>query len=182
MAENKDNDERKAQIAEVNKHIRDGINQWADIMLTADADQWAYHLRYFPRDLMNATLIFQHVASSIGIHAGRIDEEKATEFGQRLRQLVIDMTGYDPHEFWKDPKNFENEPQADNETLAKRIEDCNLSVRTTNICKANGIDTLGDLCKLHKTDWLKFRNGGKKSLIELDDLLHDNGLDWAEWR
>ena len=38
MAENKENDERKAQIAEVNKHIREGINQWAiDIMLTADA-------------------------------------------------------------------------------------------------------------------------------------------------
>ena len=69
-----------------------------------------------------------------------------------------------------------------NPTLAIKIEDCNLSVRTTNICKANGIDTMGDLCKLHKTDWLKFRNGGKKSLIELDDLLHDNGLDWAEWR
>lgn len=49
-------------------------------------------------------------------------------------------------------------------------------------CWASGIDTLGDLCKLHKTDWLKFRNGGKKSLIELDDLLHDNGLDWAKWR
>ena len=76
----------------------------------------------------------------------------------------------------------QDEQQADNETLAKRIEDCNLSVRTTNICKANGIDTLGDLCKLHKTDWLKFRNGGKKSLIELDDLLHDNGLAWAEWK
>ena len=107
MAENKENDERKAQIAEVNKHIREGINQWADIMLTADADQWAYDLKYFPRDLMNAVLIYQHVASNIGIKAGRIDEEKAVEFGQRLRQLVIDMTGYDPHEFWKDPKNFE---------------------------------------------------------------------------
>jgi DNA-directed RNA polymerase alpha subunit len=75
-----------------------------------------------------------------------------------------------------------DEPQADNETLAKRIEDCNLSVRTTNICKANGIDTLGDLCKLYKTDWLKFHNSGKKSLTELDDLLHDHGLDWAGLR
>ena len=65
-------------------------------MLMADADQWAYHLRYFPRDLMNATLIFQHVASNIGIKAGRIDEKRAVEYGQRLRQLVIDMTGYDP--------------------------------------------------------------------------------------
>lgn len=63
---------------------------------------------------------------------------------------------------------------------AKRIEDCVVSVRAMRICKRNDINTLGDLCKLHKTDWLKFRNGGKKSLIELDDLLHDNGLDWAE--
>ena len=97
-----------SHIPEINQHIRDGINQWADIMLTAEADQWAYDLHYFPRDLMNATLIFQCVASSIGIHAGLINEEKAVEFGQRLRQLVIDMTGYDPHEFWKDQKNFEN--------------------------------------------------------------------------
>jgi hypothetical protein len=66
-------------------------------------------LTYVPRDLRNATLIFQHVASNIGIKAGRIDEKRAVEYGQRLRQLVIDMTGYDPHEFWKDPKNFEND-------------------------------------------------------------------------
>ena len=78
--------------------------------------------------------------------------------------------------------NTQAEPDPKADIKAKRIEDCNLSVRTTNICKAGGIETLGDLCKLHKTDWLKFRNGGKKSLIELDDLLHDNGLDWAEWR
>ena len=75
-----------------------------------------------------------------------------------------------------------NEPDPKADIKAKRIEDCNLSVRTMNICKAGGIDTLGDLCQLHKTDWLKFRNSGKKSLFELDDLLHDNGLDWAEWR
>jgi len=62
---------------------------------------------------------------------------------------------------------------------AKRLADCELSVRTINICAANDIDTLGDLCKLHRTDWLKFRNGGKKSLFELDDLLHNHGLDWA---
>ena len=74
----------------------------------------------------------------------------------------------------------EPDPKAD--IKAKRLADCELSVRTINICAANDIDTLGDLCKLHKTDWLKFRNSGKKSLAELDDLLHDNDLDWAEWR
>ena len=69
----------------------------------------------------------------------------------------------------------------DNPILSKRLVDCELSVRTLNICHANGIETLGDLTKLHKTDWLKYRNGGKKSLIELDDLLAANGLEWEKW-
>ena len=69
----------------------------------------------------------------------------------------------------------------DNPILSKRLVDCELSVRTLNICHANGIETLGDLTKLHKTDWLKYRNGGKKSLIELDDLLEAHGLTWKQW-
>lgn len=95
--------EHEKEIKEINQHIRDGINQWADIMLEADAGEWAHRLSYFPRDLMNATLIFQHVASNIGIKAGHIDEQKAAEYGERLRRLIVDMTGYDPHKFWSDP-------------------------------------------------------------------------------
>lgn len=89
------------QIAEINRHIRDGLNEWADIMLLADADEWAYNLTYCPRDVMNACLIFQHICSNVGIKAGRIDAEKAVEFGGRLRQLVMDMTGFDPVELAK---------------------------------------------------------------------------------
>ena len=84
-------------LKEINTAIRDGLNQWADVMLESEAKQWAYNLNYFPRDLMNAIYIFQHVASNIGIKAGLINEQKAVEYGERLRQLVIDMTGYDPH-------------------------------------------------------------------------------------
>ena len=91
-------------MKEISTRIREGINQWADVMLEADANQWAVYLDYFPRDLMNAVFIFQHVASNIGIKAGKIDEQKAVEFGERLRQLVTDMTGYDPHEVMSTPK------------------------------------------------------------------------------
>ena len=83
-------------LKEINTAIRGGLNQWADVMLESEAKQWAYNLNYFPRDLMNAIYIFQHVASNIGIKAGLINEQKAVEYGERLRQLVIDMTGYDP--------------------------------------------------------------------------------------
>ena len=105
------------------------------------------------------------------------DEEMLTQWKNMLKadEWYISVKRNQLHVTFK--VRYKKNPKLD-----IKIEDCNLSVRTTNICKANGIDTLGDLCKLHKTDWLKFRNGGKKSLIELDDLLHDNGLDWAEWQ
>lgn len=86
------------QIKEINDSISQGIAAWADIMLEAEADRWAFFLNYTPLDLMNAIFIFQHVLSNIGIKEGKIDDEKAAEFGERLRQLVVDMTGYDPRE------------------------------------------------------------------------------------
>jgi len=49
-----------------------------------------------------------------------------------------------------------------------------LSVRALNCLKAAGVETLGELVTFHRNDLLKFRNFGKKSLTELDDLL--NGL------
>ena len=47
----------------------------------------------------------------------------------------------------------------------------NLSVRALNCLKAADVETLGDLVQFNKNDLLKFRNFGKKSLTELDDLL-----------
>ena len=63
--------------------------------------------------------------------------------------------------------------------LNAKTEELNLTVRTLNLLKANGIDTVRDLCRLKRTDWLKFRNGGKKSLTELDDFLTDHNLTWG---
>ena len=55
----------------------------------------------------------------------------------------------------------------------------NLSVRALNCLKAAEVDTLGDLVKYQKADLLKFRNFGKKSLTELDDLLERHGLSFG---
>ena len=85
------------QIKYINDGIRSGLDTWATIALTLEAAKEAHRMDYSPRNLVNATYLFQHVASNIGIKAGLIDEEKAVEFGNRLRQLIIDMTGIDPH-------------------------------------------------------------------------------------
>ena len=51
-----------------------------------------------------------------------------------------------------------------------------LSVRALNCLKAAEVETLGQLVRYHRADLLKFRNFGKKSLTELDELLERNGL------
>lgn len=90
------------QIAEVNRDIKQGLKNWADVCLVADSDGWACHLKYDNFAIMDAAFIFQHVMSNVGIKAGIIDEQKALEFGERLRQLITDMTGKDPHEISDD--------------------------------------------------------------------------------
>lgn len=63
--------------------------------------------------------------------------------------------------------------------LSQKVEGLDLSIRTRILLKGNGINTLLDLCRLKKTDWLKFRNGGKKSFVELDDFLTAHNLTWG---
>ena len=60
--------------------------------------------------------------------------------------------------------------------LNSRLSDMDLSVRALNCLKAAEVETLGELVKYHRNDLLKFRNFGKKSLTELDELLERNGL------
>ena len=63
--------------------------------------------------------------------------------------------------------------------LNRKLTDFPLSVRSLNCLKANDINTVRDLVKLNKTDWLKFRTSGKKSLNELDDFITEHGLSWG---
>lgn len=60
--------------------------------------------------------------------------------------------------------------------LKKKLSEMDLSVRALNCLKAADIESLGDLVSYKKTDLLKFRNFGKKSLTELEDLIDNNGL------
>ena len=60
--------------------------------------------------------------------------------------------------------------------LKNRLEDVELSVRAFNCLRAAGVLTLGDLVKYSRSELLKFRNFGKKSLNEVDELLDNLGL------
>lgn len=63
--------------------------------------------------------------------------------------------------------------------LKSKLVDMDLSVRALNCLKAADIETLGDLVSYNKNDLLKFRNFGKKSLTELEDLVENKGLSFG---
>ncbi|MBO5719546.1 MAG: DNA-directed RNA polymerase subunit alpha [Bacteroidales bacterium] len=68
-------------------------------------------------------------------------------------------------------EEFDEEVLHMRQLLKSKLSDMDLSVRALNCLKAANVDTLGQLAVLQKTDLLKFRNFGKKSLTELEDLL-----------
>jgi len=76
----------------------------------------------------------------------------------------------------KNNSAFDEEALRMRQLLNQRLQDMDLSVRALNCLKAAEVDTLGGLVKYHRSDLLKFRNFGKKSLTELDELLERNGL------
>ncbi len=79
----------------------------------------------------------------------------------------------------KENDEFDEEVLHMRQLLKTKLVDMNLSVRALNCLKAADVDTLGDLVQYNKTDLLKFRNFGKKSLTELDDLLESLNLSFG---
>jgi DNA-directed RNA polymerase subunit alpha len=68
-------------------------------------------------------------------------------------------------------EDFDEEVLHMRQLLKRKLSDLNLSVRALNCLKAADVEVLGQLVSHNKNDLLKFRNFGKKSLTELDELL-----------
>ena len=76
-------------------------------------------------------------------------------------------------------EEFDEEVLHMRQLLKTKLVDMDLSVRALNCLKAADVETLGELVQFNKTDLLKFRNFGKKSLTELDDLLESLNLSFG---
>lgn len=78
-----------------------------------------------------------------------------------------------------DNEEFDEEVLHMRQLLKTKLVDMDLSVRALNCLKAADVETLGELVVFNKTDLLKFRNFGKKSLTELDQLLDNLNLSFG---
>src|SRR6056297_966374 len=76
-------------------------------------------------------------------------------------------------------EEFDEEALHMRQLLKTKLTDLDLSVRALNCLKAAEVETLGDLVQYNKNDLLKFRNFGKKSLAELEELLDKMNLNFG---
>ncbi len=76
-------------------------------------------------------------------------------------------------------EEFDEEILHMRQLLKTKLADMDLSVRALNCLKAADVETLGELVTYNKNDLLKFRNFGKKSLTELDELLENMNLSFG---
>ena len=79
----------------------------------------------------------------------------------------------------EDNEEFDEEVLHMRQLLKTKLVDMDLSVRALNCLKSAEVETLGELVVFNKTDLLKFRNFGKKSLTELDELLANLNLSFG---
>lgn len=114
---------------------------------------------------------------------GSITPRNAIKEASRI--LIRHLMLLSDEEFTLEDKVSEENVEFDEEALhlrqllQKKLTELNLSVRALNCLKTANISTLGELVKFQKADLLKFRNFGKKSLNELDDLLESNNLQFG---
>ncbi|MDE7151078.1 MAG: DNA-directed RNA polymerase subunit alpha, partial [Candidatus Amulumruptor sp.] len=76
-------------------------------------------------------------------------------------------------------EEFDEEALHMRQLLKTKLVDMDLSVRALNCLKSAEVETLGELVRFNKTDLLKFRNFGRKSLTELDELLSNLNLQFG---
>ncbi len=88
-------------------------------------------------------------------------------------KITLETTETDNNE------EFDEEVLRMRQLLKSKLTDMDLSVRALNCLKTAEVETLGELVVFNKTDLLKFRNFGKKSLTELDELLASLNLSFG---
>jgi DNA-directed RNA polymerase subunit alpha len=99
--------------------------------------------------------------------------------------LIFHFMLFSDEKITLDAEEKRNEEEFDETSLHMRqllktkLVDMDLSVRALNCLKAADVETLGELVSFNKNDLLKFRNFGKKSLTELEDLVQSKSLQFG---
>jgi DNA-directed RNA polymerase subunit alpha len=119
-------------------------------------------------------LIF-HITSDGAIHPKEALKEAAKILIHHFMLFSDERITMD-NESKAETEEFDESSLHMRQLLKTKLVDMDLSVRALNCLKAAEVEALGDLVAYAKSDLLKFRNFGKKSLTELEDLVDNKGL------
>lgn len=122
--------------------------------------------------------LFIEINTDGSIHPKDAMKEAAKILIQHFMLFSDDKMTLDSDEKMEN-EEFDEEILHMRQLLKTKLVDLDLSVRALNCLKAADVDTLGDLVSYNKNDLLKFRNFGKKSLTELEDLLKAMSLNFG---
>lgn len=107
---------------------------------------------------------------------GSVRPDDAVAFAAKILKSHLDLFITFPEPKEEEEHEAKEERKGMDEILNKSIEELELSVRSANCLKEGRIKTIGQLAKKSEEELLKMRNFGKKSLVEIKEILKSYGL------
>ncbi len=165
---------------EDNRFIHDGIDVIAIDSIHTPIKNVKYLIEpYRVEQKTDFEKLIMEIDTDGSIHPKDALKEAAKILIQHFALFSDDKISLDVQEQPTETEDFDEDSMLIRQILKSKLVDMDLSVRALNCLKSAELETLGDLVAIHKADLLKFRNFGKKSLAELEDLVKSKGLEFG---
>ena len=166
--------------AEDNKSLHDGINVITIDSIHTPVKNVKFTVdNYRVEQRTDFEKLILEIVTDGSIHPKEALKEAAKILIQHFALFSDEKIAIDSPENSEVNEEFDEASLVIRQILKSKLVDMDLSVRALNCLKSAELETLGDLVAIHKNDLLKFRNFGKKSLSELEDLVKTKGLEFG---
>ncbi len=165
---------------EDNRTLHEGINVIAIDSIHTPIKNVKYYIEpYRVEQKTDFEKLLLEIDTDGSIHPKEALKEAAKILIQHFALFSDDKITLETPEQPAATENIDEDSMLIRQVLKSKLIDMDLSVRALNCLKSAELETLGDLVAIHKSDLLKFRNFGKKSLAELEDLVKSKGLEFG---
>lgn len=166
--------------AEENKALHEGIDVIAIDSIHTPIKNVKYSVENFRvEQKTDFEKLVLEIDTDGSIHPKEALKQAADILIQHFALFSDGKISFDSPEVSVSNDEFDEASMLTRSILKSKLVDMDLSVRALNCLKSAELETLGDLVAIHKNDLLKFRNFGKKSLSELEDLVKSKGLEFG---
>lgn len=165
---------------EDNRTLHEGIDVIAIDSIHTPIKNVKYYIEpYRVEQKTDFEKLIMEIETDGSIHPKEALKEAAKILIQHFALFSDDKITLDSPEQPAANEDFDEDSMLIRQVLKSKLIDMDLSVRALNCLKSAELETLGDLVAIHKADLLKFRNFGKKSLLELENLVKSKGLEFG---